>query len=262
MPSVIVVNAPPTQPANSSSASLASTASFSCAPSSIRRMLSASGPTVSLQYSAVLTMRHRHLTSSTSASSPSGPALPDGCFFTSFKIFPAASARARNPAAYFRNTRENTPCNASSGFPRVKFEHRLNTFLMLMNTCPADARTSPAAAPPNDTDLVWLLMLCRMLFSFGVRFPHVSSATSWSTNSNSWRSSSSTYAPMWSSKHVLMTPRKLALATAAAAESIGSARPPRCSEISFALRRASYLARTSPALAPSSPSYASSSSSS
>eukprot|EP00982_Pelagococcus_subviridis_P015110 31379-Pelagococcus_subviridis.AAC.15 len=103
-------------------------------------------------------MRHRHLTSSTSASSPSGPALPDGCFFTSFKIFPAASARARNPAAYFRNTRENTPCNASSGFPRVKFEHRLNTFLMLMNTCPADARTSPAAAPPNDTDLDALLL--------------------------------------------------------------------------------------------------------
>ena len=48
-----------------------------------------SGPTVSLQYSAVLTMRHRHRCSAAASAA--------FCRFGSAKAFPAAAAQGRTP---------------------------------------------------------------------------------------------------------------------------------------------------------------------
>mmetsp|Transcript_2033 Transcript_2033/g.8029 ORF Transcript_2033/g.8029 Transcript_2033/m.8029 type:complete len:363 (+) Transcript_2033:626-1714(+) len=136
-------DASPARDANASSVASTSlvTCCFNASLFNARRMDSPNGPTVSWHHSAVFTIKQSLTTASATRCETSRVLFE--CFETSRRNDPASSAFWRSAAAYARSTRLNAPCNARRGLPFVRFEHRLNTFLMFKKTAPALPSTSP-----------------------------------------------------------------------------------------------------------------------
>jgi len=135
---------------NASSTSIMSTFSLKLSSNDLT-IESPSGPTVSLQYSAVLTMRHMHLISAARCASGRRASVAFNA---------ATSMRSFKAFAYAVRTCTNTWCTAKSVLPRVKLEHRLNTFFMFKNTLVALAKIRGFVSSPCQVSFRILSLIC------------------------------------------------------------------------------------------------------